>query len=923
MGVPLTDISLKIKTRGSTMIIDQTANCTQRSLWFATGGTAVGRAAVAVALVVICCLSAAAQTPATKPNNSSPVDDYDRSRVGDADPQRIVVPTNQVLSPLGRQVAYGGRPTDLALSPDGRTLAVLDKTSVLTIDPVAGVIVSRVANKARGSYAGLVFTPDGKQLLASSMKGSIAVFDVSEKGELTARDPIKLAPAPGVRSESALPIGLAIGASGRTLWAVLNLNNTLAEIELPAGRVKREIAVGNAPFGVAVIGSRAYVSNWAGRKPAADSVTAPAGIGGRVRVDPKRFIASDGSVSVVDLADGKQIAEIVVGLHPSAIVATRDGAWVLVANANSDTISVIETARHEVVETISTRPAEGLLFGSGPNALALTADGKTLYVSNGTNNAVAVVELTPPHSRAVGFLPTGWYPAGLALDEARGALYVANIKGVGARNTDWKGTRKVKDKNVFGYNSHDSLGTVSLLSVPRRGELAAHTARVLANNRQSETTSALAPPRANAPPRAIPQRHGEPSKIKHVLYIIKENRTYDQVFGDVERGEGDKELCIFGAEVTPNHHRLADEFVLLDNFYCSGELSADGHQWATEAYVTDYLEKAFGEFVRSYPYDGGDAMAYASSGFLWDAVLARQKGLRVYGEFVKAAIRWKDPARAERPGFLDCYQDYLAQAGQIEIRATASIESLAPHICPTAIGFPGIVSDVYRAGEFIRELKNFEAAGKLPDLMIMLLPNDHTSGTRPRMPTPEAAVADNDLALGRVIEAVSHSKFWSDTAIFVVEDDPQNGFDHVDGHRTVALVASPYARRHALDSTNYNQTSLIRTIELILGLPPMNQLDGSATAMTNCFTDEPNLAAYSAVENKIPLDRLNPDLTSIRDQQQLHWANASLELPLDDVDRADENTLNRILWHAARGRDDSYPAWAVSLIDDDDDDDDD
>ena len=418
-------------------------------------------------------------------------------------------------------------------------------------------------------------------------------------------------------------------------------------------------------------------------------------------------------------------------------------------------------------------------------------------------------------------------------------------------------------------------------------------------------------------PIPIPERHGEPSVFKHVLYIIKENRTYDQVFGDIERGEGDPDLCIYGREVTPNHHKLVDEFVLLDNFYCSGVLSADGHQWTNEAYVTSYLEKAFGGFPRSYPYWGGDAMAYASSGFIWDNVLEHKKSLRVYGEFVEATIKWKD-GRKGRPNFIDCYRDFMDKKDEIDIKATAAIKTLEPYLCPTAIGFPSIVPDVHRADQFIRELKDFEAKGELPNFMIMLLPNDHTSGTRPDTPTPAACVADNDLALGQIVEAVSHSNFWKDTCIFVVQDDPQNGFDHIDGHRTVALVISPYTKRKALDSTNYNQTSMVRTMELILGLPPMNQLDASATPMASCFTDTADLTPYKSVPNIIPLDQLNPKLSDITNKQQRHWAEVSLKLPLDDVDEADENTLNRILWHAARGRDDTYPAWAVLKDEDDD-----
>jgi YVTN family beta-propeller protein len=862
--------------------------------------------------------SPAARAPEVANRDEAPADFYDQSKVGELKDGRVIVPTNQVLSPLGRQVAFAGRPTDLALSPNGHWLAVLNIDGVVIVDVESGQVVHTAPLK-NGSYKGIVFSPDAARVYASNIKGTIGVFAVGGDGHLKAETPIKLPANNEAGGKNALPIGLSMDPAGKTLWAVLNLNNTLAEIDLSGGRVVREIPVGNAPYDVLVQGRRAYVSNWAGRRAKPGDTTGRSGIGIPVRVDPKTRVADDGSVSVVDLDAGKQIAEIVVGQHPAGLAATPDGRHVVVANAHSDTVSVIDATGRKVVETISTRPAEKLMFGSTPNALTFSSDGQTLYVANGTNNAVAVVKFSPPKSQLLGCFPTGWYPAAIALDAKRQVLFVANTKGVGSRSIGWQGKREVKGQKVFGFNSHDYLGTVSLARIPRVEELAAHTKTVLENNRLTDSISALAPPRPGVKPLPIPARHGEPSVFKHVIYIIKENRTYDQVLGDIEKGEGDPKLCIFGRDVTPNHHKLAEEFVLLDNFYCSGVLSADGHQWTNEAYVTDYLEKAFGDFPRSYPYPGGDAMAYAPTGFIWDNVLSHKKTLRVYGEFVSATIRWKDAAKKGRPTFLQCYRDFVDGTGLIDVQAKANIKTLEPYLCPTAIGFPGIVPDVHRAAQFIADLKRFEQQGRMPNFSIMLLPNDHTAGTREGMPTPEAAVADNDLALGRIVEAVSHSKFWADTCIFVVEDDPQAGFDHIDGHRTVALVISPYTRRRAIDSTNYNQTSMVRTVELILGLPPMNQLDASATSMANCFAATSDPTPYDSAPNQIPLDRLNVKLSAIRDPRQLHWAQESAKLDLEDVDRADENIFNRILWHAMRGSDDTYPAWAV-LADGDDDD---
>ena len=550
------------------------------------------------------------------------------------------------------------------------------------------------------------------------------------------------------------------------------------------------------------------------------------------------------------------------------------------ACANDDRVWVIDTASDEVVEKILVRPAKDLLFGSAPGALAFSSDGRRLFVACGTNNAVAVVDFAPGSSRLLGFVPVGWYPAAVLLDHQRQQLIVANVKGIGSREQEsWQGERVVAGKKVFGFNSHDYLGSLSLVPLPSDEALVTHTATVLANIRATEAISALAPPRAGQPPRPVPERHGEPSVFQHVIYLIKENRTYDQVFGDIERGEGDPSLCIFGREVTPNHHKLVDEFVLLDNFYCSGVLSADGHQWAMEAYVTDYIEKAFGGFPRSYPYDGGDALAYAPSGFLWDNALAHHKTLRIYGEFVKAEHRLegRQLAKASR-AFSTATAIFSTRLGRSadsrlghdqDARTVSSAPrtSAFPPRCPTSIARPNSSASC----------RSSSAAASCRTCRSCCCPTTTRPARGPGMPTPEAAVADNDLALGRIVEALSQSRFWRDTCLFVVQDDPQNGFDHIDGHRTVAMAISPYTRRGAVDSTNYNQTSMVRTIELILGLPPMNQLDASATPMSRCFTDKPDFTPYQAVPNIVPLDRLNPELAAIRDPRQLHWARESLE----------------------------------------------
>jgi YVTN family beta-propeller protein len=780
--------------------------------------------------------------------------------------------------------------------------------------------MSKTELDSGGSYKGIAFTPDGRRIIASNLGGALDLFTLDGEGIIQSKEALKLE----VDGKLQVPSGFALTPDAGRAYVALCISNELAEVDLSSKSILRRIPVGNMPFDVRLDGSRAYVSNFGGALPGEGDAKGPGGDGAPVKVDPVRFIASQGTVSIVDLNQGAEIKQIEVGLHPSGLALAPSTQRLFVANANSDTVSVIDTKREEVIETIPLRPNPNLIFGSAPNDLVVSQDKRRLYVSNGTNNAVGVVDLAGNggQSRVIGFIPVGWYPAGIELDGGGNTLWVANIKGVGSLRevaeyrTSWKDVRgggkdftTGKKRDLPGQNSHDHVGSVSRIPIPKDDDLVQLTKTVIDNNRMTESMSALAPPRPGAAPKPVPERHGEPSVFEYVVYIIKENRTYDQVFGDIPEANGDPALVHFGEEITPNSHKLVREFVLMDNFYCSGVLSADGHQWSTEAYTSSYLEKAFGGFPRSYPFDGGDSLAYASSGFLWDNCLAHEKTFRTYGEFVKATIRWKDPARqaAGGPRFLDCYQDWRDKKGEVQVTGEATIASLVQHTCTRTIGFPSIVSDQYRADVFIEELKQFEENGGFPNLSMILLPNDHTSGTRPKMPTPRAAVADNDLALGRVVEAISKSKFWQKTCIFVVEDDPQAGLDHVDGHRTVAMVISPYTKRKEIIHTNYNQTGMVRTIELILGLPPMNQIDSAAVPMTGCFMDQPDMTPYTAVPNRVPLDEINPEVASITHPQQRWGALESENLPLDDVDEAPEDVLNRILWHYCKGYDVPYP----------------
>ncbi len=814
--------------------------------------------------------------------------DRKNMQVGPQADGSILVPSNQLLRPAGFQVSFPDRPVDLALAADKKLLVVMNRASLEVIRISDHKLIQTLPlEKNSTSYTGLQVLKNGRTLFVSDTHNQIHCAQFDENLVLHWENAITL-PAPSI-GDDPVPGGLALNSLETIIYVSLNRNNSLAIVNR-ADKSVAQIPVGIAPYEVVLSSdSKAYVSNWGGRIPHEGESTYNTS-GSQVLVDAKTGIANNGTVSVIDLKTNTQIKEIEVGLHPSGMILNPDHSRLFVACANSDIISVIDTHTDKVVEEISVHMNKDIPLGSAPNALAISHDGKFLYVANGTDNAVCVIK-TGKKSQIAGFIPTGWYPGSVILDDDAKLLFVANVKGEGTRN---------HKTSKAGYNSRDNQGTVSIIPIPDKQKLAEMTITVHQNNTEVQKIVALQEGKEVKDTVPVPRFNTQKSNFKHVIYIIKENRTYDQVFGDMKQGNGDINLVQFGREITPNHHKLAESFILLDNFNCSGVLSADGHQWTDEAYVTDYLEKFFGDFPRSYPYDGNDALAYASSGFIWDNVLRHGLTFRNYGEFVDADIQPKNAT------YTDIYQDFINGTDKIKIRAKANLEQLEPNMCPTYISFPNTVPDVYRSAEFIKELKGFEQNDNLPNFIIMALPNDHTSGTRPGVPTPQSAVANNDLALGQIVEAVSNSKFWKETCIFVTEDDPQAGLDHVDGHRTVGMIISPYTKRNEVISTYYSQINMVRTMENILGIPPMNQLDLAAEPMFDCFTDKPDFTPYKVLPSNIPLDQINPPLVGLVGDQ-LYWAKKSLEQDLDDVDRIDEDTFNRIIWHAVKGYDVPYP----------------
>lgn len=806
-----------------------------------------------------------------------------------------VVATKQLIRPAGESLEFSGRPVDLLLSPDGRNLYVKTNDNVLVIDARAWSIRQKlpIGKGLTGSYHGLAINRDGSLLYVSTAQNEVLEMKVAADGTISASRGFNIA-APDKGKST--PCGIALSPDETLAYVCLSRNNTVAVLDLVAGKARDPIAVGVAPYDLVLTrdGSEAWVSNWGGRRTHDGDRTAMSS--DTPALVDERGVAVSGTVSLIDLKRRKEVVQIETGLHPCDLALDAANSLLYVANANSDTVSVIDTRSRKVVRTITVRPDEALPFGSAPNALALGDGGKTLFVANGCNNAVAVID-----SQVRGFIPTGWYPGALATDGTY--LYIANVKGYGSRY------KKPVDKGVdtrqrreddLGWMVYGHLGTVQKVQIPSAEQLAAYSQQVRADSGVPQTLRALEKAQAGVRPVPVPEHPGEPSTIEHVVYIIKENKTYDQVFGDIAKGNGEPKLCVFGRAITPNHHALAEQFVLLDNYYCNGVLSADGHQWSTQGYVTDYLEKAFGGFPRSYPYKGEDPLAFASSGFIWDSALLHGLSFRNYGEM---------SAQGKLPGTIQkIYADYKAKTGKLEFDASFSIDTLKRYSCPRYPGFSLGVPDQVRAAIFLEELAEAEKTGRWPELIVMSLPNNHTRGLSPGSPTPLAYVCDNDLALAQIVEGISRSRFWPKTAIFVIEDDPQSGYDHVDGHRSVCLVISPYVRRGTVVSRFYNQTSVLHTMELILGLPAMNQMDAMAPVMRECFTDTPDLTPYGAMPVKHTLDETNPQPTTKVSLKQRYWTHRSLAMNFDEPDRVDDDVLNRVVWYSIKGFDSHYPS---------------
>ncbi|HKV38591.1 MAG TPA: bifunctional YncE family protein/alkaline phosphatase family protein, partial [Blastocatellia bacterium] len=819
------------------------------------------KSTVIVAIGALACFSLAAIKAHLSTGSAPPM-------VGDA-PRTL--PNGWRISPAGRQVQLPGDLVfKMLVTPDGKSLLVntggFHDHNVSIIDLATEKVQTSV--DVWKDWAGMAFEPSSQTvfvsgggppgpLFAIEMKKRAAsplafaethhpVLRVSLKqdGKSSSLDLGTGLEITGLAERDRFVAGMATGPGG-VLYVVNTDNDTVYRLSGEGYGTQSSVKVGYRPYGIALApdSQTIAVSNW-----------------------------GDESVSLLDARTFQETARVKVGSHPNELVFGKDGRlWVACSVSNS--VSVIQGA--QVIETVKTSLDPADPVGSTPDALVLSPDGKTLYVANADNNDIAVINVSDKkESKVIGFIPTGWYPSALAISPDGKRLFAGVGKGLYSRaNAPARGGDRAVSSNATGpydYIGRVLNGGVSIIDLPDRAELDAYSRQVIANRPRPETLF------DQFQARRI--QRDVFAKIKHVVYIIRENRTYDQVFGDLGTGNGDPKLAFFGEQVTPNAHRLARQTVVLDNLYCNGEVSEDGHQWCMAAYATDFTEKAWPNSYSGRGEPQADQRLTSSpAGYLWDSCARKGLSYRSYGEFEHFKSSPDAPPRFEG------HEGLEGHASESWDRLDKGIDA----------------RDTDRAEAFIAELKEAEKTGEWPSMLVLHAGEDHTEGLAGGRLTPVAHVASNDQALGRIVEAVSRSRFWPETAIFVIEDDAQNGADHVDAHRTVGMVISPYVKRGVVDSTMYSTASMVRTMELILGLPPMSQYDRAATPMYNSFTAAPVMDAYASLPAKVDLQARNPRRGPL--------ARASAKLDFSDYDRADPDELNRILWRAFKG-DEPMPA---------------
>ena len=844
-----------------------------------------------IAAVVTCVVLVGAASAAVSGYNP-----FGTAKVGSTNSAgAILLPTNQWISPLGNRILDNdARLVSSTISPDGTYLAALGWNEFSGFLTIVNLKTGQIQNQPLETEApganstdfsvaadGPLFSPDGSTiwvpqstyLLRFSFAGGTATQTAAIPlcGSALTSDACNPNIGPSNPSGAYLPSGMALSPDGSKLYVALNGANTLGVIDTSTNQLVRQIPVGNAPRQVVLAngGTVAYVSNEGGR-PARRGDFTNLSDGTPIVANRATGAAVTGTVSVVKLAGagGQEKQEIPVGLEPTAL--HQVGSTLMVANSNDDSLSLIDERTNSVVQTVHTNPVPGARVGSYANAIS-TPDANHLLVSIGRDNAIAEYSYSGANHpvRLLGLIPTDWYPVQVQPDPSLGpnSIVVTNDKGIGARgpaSTISKGPyTEPQSGPATDHNTYDDTGSVTSFALPSEGQLHHLTQTVFTDNAWSQTHRSRQRD-YDTVPSVIPQGRRGNSPIKHVVVIIKENRTYDQVLGDLgDGGNQDPADAQFGEQITPNQHSLAKRFGDFDNFYDEGTLSADGHNWIVQADANDYVEKEFGAFYRSYPSQGGDALAYQRVGFLWNAAQKAGRSVQNFGEYIH------DPFSlpAGSPDWDKWYQESQwlegKQSGPEPInnpcqytRVHSDIPSLQAISDPCFPNFQLQIPDQYRVDQWLPVFKSQERSGNMPNLSFVWLMTDHTGLTGvPKgqgVPYPVAQVADNDLAVGRVVDAVSHSRYWKSTAIFVLEDDPQNGVDHVDGHRSVLWTISPYSRPGVTDQY-YTQLNVDKTIERLLGIPSMNQEDGTAVPMYSAFTDRPDFAPFNVQPEQIPL----------------------------------------------------------------------
>ena len=773
------------------------------------------------------------------------------------------LPNGWKLTPLGRAIETQDMVLNVSVAPDRKAVIALNSGfnphGLVVVDARSEEAAQRIPLKS--AWLGLAWSPNGKKLYVSGgnangrkpTRAPIYIFDY-DAGRLSAQPSGTLEET--IDTSQLYWSGLVHHRTRPLLFAANRGTgagpSNVVVFDTDSGRLLQRIPVEVNPYALVLSdnGQTLYVSNW----------------------------GSD-SVSVIDVNTMRVTGRIAVGDNPNDMALSKDGR-LFVSCANDNTVAVIDTRTRQVIERISTALTANSPEGSTPNALALDRDNQILFVANADNNDVAVVRVADRgKSEGLGFLPVGWYPSALAIQGGR--LYVGNSKGMGSYS-DIRGPGSPLPPGPEGNGSVKSLqkGSIEIIDLSQmKANLRAWTKQVYDNTpyHDDQLVAAKAPAAATVIPREV----GAGSPIKHVLYIIKENRTYDQVLGDLGKGNGDPRLTIFGEKVTPNHHALARQFVLLDNLFCDGEVSVDGHSWSNSAYATDFNEKLWPVTYGGHSKARESAAYIPAAGHLWD--LAQKKGLtyRSYGEYATRA------------------------STGTTMEASPGVGGLLGHVAPK-FKLPGM-RDTDNAAEFLREFDEYERNfdnpdpnRRLPNFMVMSLPEDHTAGTTPGRFTPVAMVANNDYAVGMIVDRVTHSRYWPETAIFIIEDDAQDGPDHVDARRTTGYVVSPYIKRQTVDSTLYTTSSMLRTMELLLGLPPMSQYDAAANPMYSSFSDTPDLTPFVHVKPQVDVDQKNT--------LRAYGARRSMKMDFRDVDEAPMAELNEILWKSIKGADSPVPA---------------